>query len=73
MAILLTKWGKREHKTNLGFRLVMAKSLFSEVGKVAINKAEIELKIWFFLFLKGPGKTPVMQILIMNWGKRAYN
>ncbi len=48
MAILLTKWGKREHKTNLGFRLVMAKPLFSEVGKVAINKAEIKLKIWFF-------------------------
>ncbi len=44
MAILLTKWGKREHKTNLGFRLVMAKPLFSEVGKVAINKAEIKFK-----------------------------
>lgn len=48
MAILLTKWGKREQKTNLGFRLFMAKPLFSEVGKVAINKAEIEFKIWFF-------------------------
>lgn len=47
MAILLTEWGKREHKTNLGFRLVMAKPLFSEVGKVAINKAEIKFKIWF--------------------------
>ncbi len=36
---------ERAHKANLGFRLVMTKPLFSAVGKVAINKAEIKLKI----------------------------
>jgi hypothetical protein len=38
----------------------MTKPLFSAVGKVAINKAEIKLKIWFEKKKKGPGKTPVM-------------